>query len=270
MQNALIGQQRKPDDADGEHDETGFILLKNDRPVDQNVLEGEPVRLHCVAEKAVNYVIWYYQRFSLFTDESKTYGEDSEATLNLDHEVTELAVCQPGISCKEKHSIPDLKIHHTGVLSIARAEMRHSGKYGCTIVEGINTKTAYILLTVNVHPSIPVIKRKSPSDTLVNTTKEGDLLILTCSSVRSYPLAKLTWLKITEGKSEPEQIIPSSLVSFRQMEQTDTRPAGILVTSEVRLTLSWLDHLKHIMCKAKNRVGSAFSEPFPIHVDCEY
>ncbi|TGZ66270.1 hypothetical protein CRM22_005418 [Opisthorchis felineus] len=236
----------------------GLILLKY--PENQSVTEGQEAHFYCIPQKSVKYVIWYFQSLPLDYQLAGGPVKHSE-------ESTELALCQPNIVCKEKHSIPNLRVHARGMVSISQASSIHAGKYECAVVAGVNTAKSSAFLLVATQPAIPIL-RVMNSHHQLSSLKEGNQQAFVCTCPGGYPRPKLIWI-ISHARVNETSVVRQlqSELSRTFIYEPDKRTFDGLLSSELRINLSWTDHAAELGCKAINSVGASISQRIKLRVE---
>ncbi|KER24370.1 hypothetical protein T265_07930 [Opisthorchis viverrini] len=168
---------------------------------------------------------------------------------------------------REKHSIPDLRVNARGTVSITQASSIHAGKYECAVVAGVNTAKSSAFLLVATQPAIPIL-RPMNSDRPLSSPKEGNLQAFVCTCPVVYPRPKLIWI------ISPVRVNETSAVRQLQNEpsrtfiyEPDKRTFDGLLSSELRINLSWTDHAAELGCKAINSVGASISQRIKLKVE---
>ncbi|KAF7262622.1 hypothetical protein EG68_00128 [Paragonimus skrjabini miyazakii] len=94
---------------------------------------------------------------------------------------------------REKHSLPNLRVHANGRITIVSAGPEHAGKYECAVVAGVQTTVAFAYLYVAVPPDIPQIQNVV-SAPQTEGLREYQRLRLICTCNRGEPVPRLIWL----------------------------------------------------------------------------
>ncbi|GAA48816.1 hypothetical protein CLF_102070, partial [Clonorchis sinensis] len=174
---------------------------------------------------------------------------------------------------KEKHSIPDLRVHARGIVSISQASSIHAGKYECAVVAGVNTAKSSAFLLVATQPAIPILRLMN-ADHQLSSPKEGNLQTFVCTCPVGYPRPKLIWI-LSHARVNETSVVrqlqnePSRTFIY----EPDKRTFDGLLSSELRINLSWTDHAAELGCKAINTVGASISQRIKLRVQygmCEH